>query len=172
MRCNEQHVAADSARPTSLPSYVALPILYDVPDSSTPVQHHGRLACADLDPHPLHSHALLLAHRLFRVHGPHVEPGLHIRSRNTYVAQLLGEDNQITALDAAAKTLTLVDGRKLQYDSLISTMPLDLTLTWLDKKDWADGLTHRRARRPRHPHLPLIPLARCKAGFAVSPSHL
>ncbi len=58
-------------------------------------------------------------------------------------AQLLGPENKITAMDATAKTLTLTDGRKLQYDSLISTMPLDITLTWLGKKDWADGLTHR-----------------------------
>ena len=61
-----------------------------------------------------------------------------------FVAQLLGSENTITGLDAATKTLTLTDGRKLQYDSLISTMPLDITLTWLGKKDWADGLTHRR----------------------------
>jgi hypothetical protein len=59
-------------------------------------------------------------------------------------AQLLGSENTITGLDAATKMLTLTDGRKLQYESLISTMPLDITLTWLGKKDWADGLTHRR----------------------------
>ena len=57
--------------------------------------------------------------------------------------QLLGPENLISGLDAASKTLTLPDGRKLQYESLISTMPLDITLTWLGKKDWADGLTHR-----------------------------
>ena len=57
--------------------------------------------------------------------------------------QLLGPQHKVMELDAASKTLTLASGDKVQYQSLISTMPLDLTLTWLGKKDWADGLTHR-----------------------------
>ncbi len=88
-----------------------------------------------------------------RVHSYHLYPcrtaccaiSIHCLPASP-AAQLLGPENKITAMDAAAKTLTLTDGRKLQYDSLISTMPLDITLTWLGKKDWADGLTHRCAR--------------------------
>ena len=61
-------------------------------------------------------------------------------------------------MDAAAKTLTLVSGDKVEYESLISTMPLDLTLQWLGQKELADGLTHRsvlpslEAQRCRVPH--------------------
>lgn len=51
----------------------------------------------------------------------------------------------MVGLDAATKTLSMQNGDKVVYDSLISTMPLDLTLSWLGKKDWADGLTHRSA---------------------------
>ena len=31
---------------------------------------------------------------------------------------------------------------QVAYDALISTMPLDLTLGWLGKSEWAEGLTH------------------------------
>ena len=49
----------------------------------------------------------------------------------------------MTNLDKEKQIATLASGKKIQYDALISTMPLDITLTWLGKKDWADGLTHR-----------------------------
>ena len=49
----------------------------------------------------------------------------------------------MTNLDKEKQIATLSSGKKIQYDALISTMPLDITLTWLGKKDWADGLTHR-----------------------------
>ena len=62
--------------------------------------------------------------------------------------QLLGPSNRIVALDAATKTLSLQSGDKVVYESLISTMPLDLTLSWLGKQEWADGLTHRCAPPP------------------------
>jgi len=51
----------------------------------------------------------------------------------------------VTNLDKEKQIATLSSGKKIQYDALISTMPLDITLTWLGKKDWADGLTHRYA---------------------------
>jgi len=54
----------------------------------------------------------------------------------------LGGDNEVTSLDKDAKTVTLANGKMLQYDNLISTMPLDLTLQWLGKSDWAEELTH------------------------------
>lgn len=34
----------------------------------------------------------------------------------------------MVGLDAAAKTVTLASGRTIQYDSLLTTMPLDITL--------------------------------------------
>ena len=37
------------------------------------------------------------------------------------------------------KLLTFADGRKVQYDALISTVPLDITLRWLGKPELADG---------------------------------
>lgn len=49
----------------------------------------------------------------------------------------------MTNLDKDKQIATLSSGKTIQYDALISTMPLDITLTWLGKKQWADGLTHR-----------------------------
>ena len=40
------------------------------------------------------------------------------------------------------QVVTLADGRKLAYDALISTIPLDVTCRWLGKAEWADGLQH------------------------------
>ncbi|KAL3151045.1 hypothetical protein ABBQ38_012914 [Trebouxia sp. C0009 RCD-2024] len=56
--------------------------------------------------------------------------------------QRYGKDFSVTGLDKENQIATLASGKKIQYDALISTMPLDITLTWLDKKQWADGLTH------------------------------
>lgn len=65
--------------------------------------------------------------------------------------QRLGGDNEVTSLDKDAKTVTLANGKMLQYDNLISTMPLDLTLQWLGKSDWAEELTHRCGRAVEGP---------------------
>ncbi len=59
--------------------------------------------------------------------------------------QRYGKDFSVTNLDKEKQIATLASGKKIQYDALISTMPLDITLTWLGKKEWADGLTHRYA---------------------------
>ncbi len=53
-----------------------------------------------------------------------------------------GAGNAITAVDADAKCVTLASGASVTYDSLVSTMPLDLLLRQLGKPEWADGLTH------------------------------
>jgi len=63
------------------------------------------------------------------------------------VAALLPPEKQrykkkITALDPKAKQVTLSDGSKIQYNKLLSTIPLDITLTWLGKEDWAKELTY------------------------------
>jgi len=63
------------------------------------------------------------------------------------VAALLPAEKQkynttVTQIDPANKILTLNDGSKLQYNTLLSTIPLDITLTWLGRKDLADRLTY------------------------------
>ena len=59
------------------------------------------------------------------------------------VLQKYGKDFSVTNLDKDKQIATLASGKTIHYDALISTMPLDITLTWLGKKQWADGLTHR-----------------------------
>ena len=49
----------------------------------------------------------------------------------------------VTGIDKDAKAVTLSDGRRVSYESLISTLPLDVTLAWLGKREWADGLSRR-----------------------------
>ena len=63
------------------------------------------------------------------------------------VAALLPEERQrygaeATSIDAEGKVVTFADGRRIAYESLISTLPLDGTLRWLGKPELADGLTH------------------------------
>ncbi|KAF8067290.1 cyclin-C1-1 [Scenedesmus sp. PABB004] len=63
------------------------------------------------------------------------------------VASLLPRDKQrygarVVALDADARRVTLEDGSIIGYRQLLSTLPLDTTLTWLGRRDWADALVH------------------------------
>lgn len=51
----------------------------------------------------------------------------------------------MVSLDKDAKTATLAGGRKIRYEALLSTMPLDLTLQWLGQQKWAAELSHRCA---------------------------
>jgi hypothetical protein len=53
-----------------------------------------------------------------------------------------GGGNAVKAVDADAKTVTLASGATVAYESLVSTMPLDILLRMLGKPEWADGLTH------------------------------
>lgn len=48
----------------------------------------------------------------------------------------------VMSIDKDAKQVVLADGGVIQYDSLVSTMPLDVTLGQLGKRDWADGMQH------------------------------
>ena len=59
--------------------------------------------------------------------------------------QKYGEEYTVVSLDKDAKTATLAGGRKIRYEALLSTMPLDLTLQWLGQQKWADELSHRWA---------------------------
>lgn len=57
--------------------------------------------------------------------------------------QKYGEEYTVVSLDKEAKVATLANGLKIQYEALVSTMPLDLTLHWLGQPKWADELSHR-----------------------------
>lgn len=64
--------------------------------------------------------------------------------------QKYGPENEVVNIDAGEKVVTLENGRKIKYDALVSTLPLDFTLTWLGKPEWAAGLSRRS-----------VPLAMC-----------
>lgn len=49
----------------------------------------------------------------------------------------------MVSLDKEGKVATLQSGQRIKYDALISTMPLDITLQWLGKKEWAETLSRR-----------------------------
>eukprot|EP00798_Chlamydomonas_sp_ICE-L_P018103 gene18103-24534_t len=51
-------------------------------------------------------------------------------------------NQHVVNIDKEAKTVEMADGKKIKYNSLLSTMPLDLTCRWLGKSEWADGLQH------------------------------
>jgi hypothetical protein len=59
------------------------------------------------------------------------------------ILQMLGSGSKVVHIDKDARTASLADGSVLQYEALLSTMPLDLTLQTLGKSDWASELTHR-----------------------------
>lgn len=48
----------------------------------------------------------------------------------------------VTAIDAQQRVALLSDGSVVQYEAMVSTIPLDITLTLLGKREWAQGLTH------------------------------
>lgn len=62
-------------------------------------------------------------------------------------AQRYGEGCRVVALDADARVATLAGGRRLRYEALVTTAPLDATLGLLGRRAWADALTHRRVPR-------------------------
>jgi hypothetical protein len=51
-------------------------------------------------------------------------------------------NTRVTAIDKDAKLVTLATGETLRYGRLLSTLPLDVLLTWLGKPEWASGLVH------------------------------
>lgn len=48
----------------------------------------------------------------------------------------------MVSIDKDAKSVTLSDGSTITYNKMLSTMPLDITLSWLGKEEWAQGLQH------------------------------
>ena len=53
-----------------------------------------------------------------------------------------GQKGQVIHIDAAKKTLEMGDGKRIKYNKLLSTIPLDVTLTWLGRQDLAEKLTY------------------------------
>jgi hypothetical protein len=49
----------------------------------------------------------------------------------------------VVNIDKDEKIVHLANGQTIQYDALVSTMPLDITLQWLGQKEWAETLSHR-----------------------------
>ena len=63
------------------------------------------------------------------------------------VATLLPKERQryntkVSSLNPAEKTVTTSDGKTYRYKQLLSTIPLDITLTWLGKEDLGKKLTY------------------------------
>ena len=63
--------------------------------------------------------------------------------QNLSCAQRYGKNMEVTTVDKEKQTVTLKDGKKIQYDALLSTIPLDITLNWLGQPKLADTLSHR-----------------------------
>jgi len=66
-----------------------------------------------------------------------------------WCSQKYGEEYTVAGIDKEAKVATLANEMKIQYDALVSTMPLDLMLRWLDRPKWAEELSHRSATSTR-----------------------
>lgn len=56
--------------------------------------------------------------------------------------QRYGKNNSVVNIDKDAKLVTFQDGRKVAYETLLSTIPLDITLDWIDRPDLARGLQY------------------------------
>ncbi|GBF94912.1 hypothetical protein Rsub_08155 [Raphidocelis subcapitata] len=61
------------------------------------------------------------------------------------VAALLPDERQrynarVVSIDADARVARLAGGRAVRYGKLLTTLPLDATLTWLGRGEWAEGL--------------------------------
>lgn len=49
---------------------------------------------------------------------------------------------RIITINADEHTVTLSDGNKIKYNKLLTTIPLDMTLNWLDRSDLSKRLTY------------------------------
>jgi len=75
------------------------------------------------------------------------------------VAGLLPKDRQVynaeaVGVDLEAKTVSFKDGSSIEYDQLVSTVPLDVLLRWTGMSNLADGVdvlvvAYRRHWDPR-----------------------
>ncbi|KAF6252642.1 hypothetical protein COO60DRAFT_504963 [Scenedesmus sp. NREL 46B-D3] len=48
----------------------------------------------------------------------------------------------VACIDKDKHEVTLSDGQVIQYKNVISSLPLDTTLSWLGKREWAEGLQY------------------------------
>lgn len=64
----------------------------------------------------------------------------------------------VTNLNPDKKTVTLKDGKVIQYNKLLTTIPLDITLNWIGENELAEGLFYSTSNiiglgiRGKHPH--------------------
>lgn len=84
-----------------------------------------------------------MIHHLVNHAGPLHEPAQQLADAFLLLLQRYGKDNAVQKIDKEKKIATLASGQQIQYDALISTLPLDIMLTWLGREDWAKGLTKR-----------------------------
>jgi len=56
--------------------------------------------------------------------------------------QRYGPENEVVGLDLEGRTVTLASGTAIQYGSLLTTAPLDLTLGMAGRSDLANGLVY------------------------------
>ena len=79
------------------------------------------------------------------------------------VSDMLPKDKKkygvsLTKLDPANHTVSLSDGTTIKYKKIITTIPLDITLTWLGREDLAKRLTYSSSHiiglglRGQNPH--------------------
>jgi protoporphyrinogen oxidase len=65
---------------------------------------------------------------------------------------------QLTGLNVDQKVARFANGDEIQYDQLLLTTPLDITLTWLGRADWSQRLTYSSSHiiglglRGQNPH--------------------
>ena len=75
--------------------------------------------------------------------------------------QKYGEQYEVIKLDRSAKVATLASGARIQYNALLSTMPLDLTLHKLGEAKWANELSYRLALNQYLQCSPFKDLSQC-----------
>lgn len=63
-------------------------------------------------------------------------------NHHAYTSTLQKYNQTVANIDKDKKVVTLASGATIQYNSLLCTLPLDITLRWLGKPEWADGLQH------------------------------
>lgn len=57
-------------------------------------------------------------------------------------AEKLRFNKSMAGIDATEKVATFSDGSQIKYNKLLTTIPLDITLTWLGREDLAKKLVH------------------------------
>ena len=75
--------------------------------------------------------------------------------------QKYGPDYELTDIDKEKKVATFKNGQKIEYDAIISTAPLDITLTWLGQGKVAERLEHRSVLPDFSPLCSILGVGNC-----------